>query len=136
MEAKTYVLKSGKTISGMAKAIEQKLINKNHLDTQILTAEDNSVIVQAKNETLLGKIANDDAITVQIIPIGENGVTVNVGKGQWLGKAVRIAILTAVLGAWGTALGALSCTDQLSLPDEIFSTIEKYLSDTTVGKNE
>ena len=86
MNTKTYVLKNGKTVAGVAHEIENMLSVKENMDTQILTMDDQSVIIQgrirgAEYKKLAGM---DRAITVRIIPVGQSNATIEIAHSKWL----------------------------------------------------
>ena len=130
MNTKTYVLKNGKTVTGMAREIENMLSEKENMDTQLLTLEDQSIILQgrirgAEYKKLAGM---DRAIAVRIIPVGQTNVTIEIAHGKWLNKGA--AMLTSWFILWPLAVtSAYSTYKQCKLPTKILSTVEKYLND-------
>ena len=130
MNTKTYVLKTGKSVAGMAHEIEDMLSTKENMDTQILTMDDKSVIIQgrirgAEYKKLAGM---DRAITVRIIPVGQTNATVEIAHGKWLNKSA--AMVTSLFILWPLAVtSAYSFYKQYKLPEKILNTVEKYLSD-------
>lgn len=129
MNTKTYVLKNDKTVSGMAHEIENMLSVKENMDTQILTMDDQSVIIQgrirgAEYKKLAGM---DRAITVRIIPVGQTNATIEIAHGKWLNKGA--AMFTSLFILWPLAVtSAYSTYKQYKLPDKILNTVEKYLN--------
>lgn len=130
MNTKTYVLKNGKTVTGIAHEIENMLSKKENMDTQLLTMDDQSIILQgrirgAEYKKLAGM---DRAITVRIVPVGQSNVTIEVAHDKWLNKGA--AMLTSWFILWPLAVtSAYSTYKQCKLPSKILSTIEKYLND-------
>lgn len=130
MNTKTYVLKNDKTVTGMTREIENMLSVKENMDTQILTIDDQSVIIQgrirgAEYKKLAGM---DRAITVWIIPVGQSNATIEIAHGKWLNKGA--AMVTSLFILWPLAVtSAYSTYKQYKLPDKILNTVEKYLND-------
>ena len=130
MNTKTYVLKNGKTITGMSNEIEQMLSLEENMDTQMLTMDDQSVIIQARirggeYKKLIGM---DRAITVRLIPIGEHNATIEIAHSKWLNKGTA-GFVGAHIIAWPlVVMAAYSTYKQCRLPSKIISTVEAYMN--------
>lgn len=134
MNTKTYVLKNGKTVTGMAHKIEDMLSVRENMDTQLLVMDDQSVIIQGRiRGGEYKKLAGmDRAITVRIIPVGQTNATIEITHGKWLNKG------SAMLTSWFilcplAVTSAYSIYKQCTLPSHILFTVEKYLNN---GMNE
>lgn len=127
MKTNIYTLTEGRTLEGMAAAVE-KLLRANSMNVQKLELKNDSYILQARETDgkLLQFVGGDVAITVRMKMRSADTVIVETGGGKWLDKVGGIAV------SWFFTWIALPTTvmatyNQLRLPEKIHKCIQNFL---------
>ena len=127
-----YTLPEGKDIHGAVNAVIDFLKNKEKMETQKLGTEDGTMIIQARvhNGKIKQWVGLDKAITVKLVPLGRDAISMEVGEGEWLKKSMAMGVGTFVF-AWPLAVTAVvGMTKQARLPGKIAQAVKDYLDYT------
>lgn len=127
MKTNIYTLTEGRTLEGMAAAVE-RLLRANSMNVQKLELKNDSFILQAREHDgkLLQIVGADVAITVKMRIRSGNTVIVEVGEGKWLDKLGGLAVswFFTWIALPATIMGAYN---QFRLPEKIHKCIQNYL---------
>jgi hypothetical protein len=123
----TYMLPPGKTMQGIADAVNDCLSITESMETQRIEMSDGNILLQARAKG--GKwtqwIGMDKAISVKIEKLSENSVCVVIADGKWIDK---IGAMGAAFLLWPLAIAAgIGMYMQGKLPGEIKQAITRYL---------
>lgn len=126
--ANTYTLSNGKSIAGMTQAIEKLLKDRKNMQTQVVTMDSGSTIVQARinNGKFKQWVGLDKAITVRMDPLNERNVIVDIGQAKWGDKTTVMIISMFVLWPLSVTSG-IGFFQQSQLPKAITEAVQDYL---------
>ncbi len=122
-----YTLPAGKTMQGVADAVNDCLSITEGMETQRIDTDGGGILLQARARG--GKwvqwIGMDKAISVKLERVGDNGISVVIADGKWVDK---IGVMGASLLLWPLAIAAgIGMYLQGKLPNEIRQAISRYL---------
>lgn len=124
----SYPLTNGNTVRSVGNSVSSYLQSSQNMETQLLTSDDGTVIVQgrARGGNWKRFVGMDRAITVKLSETN-NVLKAEIGAGKWLDKGVVMTVSMFVL--WPLALtSGLGIYQQTKLPEKIFDYIAKTLS--------
>ena len=136
MKKKIYAFTGDKNIRTTAQAVAEYLENDEKMETQKMSLDGGAMVVQARTRhgNLKQWVGMDKAITVKLMPTGENAMTVEIGKGEWLKKGLLIGVGTFIV-AWPLAVtSTIGMVKQGQLPGRIEKMIQNYLADLPYTK--
>lgn len=127
MKTNIYTLTEGRTLEGMAAAVE-KLLRAKSMNVQKLELKNDSYILQARERD--GKITQlvggDVAVTVKMKMRSADTVIVETGGGKWLDKVSGIAV--GLYFSWfAFPVTVMATYNQLRLPEKIHKCIQDFL---------
>lgn len=121
-----YTLPAGKSITGAADAVKCYFAAQS-METQFLE-ENGCLLIQARAiggnwQQFLGL---DKAITVRFTPVGTNQVSVEIGGGKWIDKAIGAGVAIATVVLWPLLLtsgvGAIAQTTTINGAKNVIQT--------------
>ena len=127
--AEIYTLREGKSVQGMATAVNSFLSYAENMETQVLTLEGGDVMIQARARGGAWKqwIGMDKAITVKISKLAENQAAVDIGSAKWADKAGVMALSMVVTWPLTMITSGIGIYKQGKLPGDISNAIMRYL---------
>ncbi len=126
--ADIYTLREGKSIQGIAAAVNSFLTGSENMETQIINLDGGDVMIQARARGGSWKqwVGMDKAITVKINKFGGNQAAVDIGSAKWTDKAGIMALSMFIL--WPlTVTSGIGMYKQGKLPGEIKNAVLQYL---------
>lgn len=123
-----YRIPAGKSIAGLANAVNNLLSMTKGMDTQIINLEGGNIMLQARDKAGKWKqwIGMDKAITVKLEKIDAERVCVNIGESKWVDKVGIMALSMIIL--WPlTITSGIGMYIQGKLPGEIKKEVASYL---------
>lgn len=125
-DTKVFKLVEGVTLAGIAGVVENLLRENKKLYVETIEAGD-GFLIQAREEGKLKTFTGMGVSTqVQVIPMGGDNVTVNVGSGKWVDKAGAAAVGAVLFFPLAITAGIGICNQQ-KLPELIFKSIDNYI---------
>lgn len=130
MKRNVYTLTGGKTLSTVANAMAHYLTDTQKMESQILTANDGALLVQARgrHDGVKQWIGMDKAITVKLTALQGKAFQVEIGHGQWLKKSLVMSVSMVVLWPLFVTSG-IGIVKQSQLPGQIEQALQRYLAD-------
>lgn len=129
LKSDVYVMPEGKNLQGLADCIYNLLSVTKSMDTQAVSLEGGSIMLQARDKAGKWKqwIGMDKAITVNLVMVDDNRVSVNIGESKWMDKVGVMAVSMIVL--WPlTITSGIGMYIQGKLPGEIRKEVQRYFS--------
>ena len=129
-DAKVYQLSGELSLLDVARALEEFLRERKHMETEGVSQSESSYFIQARQpETWKKFIGLDQAIQVRL-SVYDGMLTVDLGAGRWVDKlgAATVGYIVFAPLLLTAAIGAIS---QERLPQEIFDFVQRY---TVLGK--
>ncbi len=125
--SKDFSISKEVTIEDVGKEVKLFLETEKKMHTMGGVTNSGSYLVQAKDiACLMEFLGANQALLVQIIPKGEDEITVRVGQGKWDEKFRAIAIgAIAILPFPSAVAAAVGAYNQYKLADEIFDLIKE-----------
>lgn len=123
-----YVLREGKSVLGMAKAVRDYLKKEEGMEARLLELQNKEYVIQARGKggRVRQLVGMDKEATVCLAPLGEGKVSVKIGRGKWWSKGL---VMTASLFVcWPLCLSsAAGMYGQSRLPRRIQKAAQVYL---------
>lgn len=137
MKRNVYTLTGTKTLSTVANAMEHYLTDTHKMESQILTASDGSLLVQAhsRHDSVKQFIGMDKAITVKLTTLQGKTFQVEIGHGQWLKKSLVMSASIFLLWPLSITSG-IGMVQQSQLPRQIEQAMQRYLADLPMTAKE
>ena len=137
MMKNVYALTGEKTLSSVAQTVENYLNKNLKMESQTLTAQDGSLLVQARGRHDGAKqwVGMDKAITVHLTALEGQAFQAEIGKGQWLKKSLVMTVSMVVL--WPLFVtSSIGFYKQSRLAGQINQVIQRYLADLPITAKE
>ena len=128
MNRKDYQLTNGKTLEDVTQAVIDSL-KSSQMEYQVYDTNGRRVIQgRAEDHSFVARLTGtDEAVTVFLIPLGNDAFRAEIGKGKWLDKAAS-ALLCLSLFPPTIFCPALGLISQMTLPSKLHSAIRKCLA--------
>ena len=120
----TYTLHPGRSIHGAAMAVRDFFASQN-METHYMDNDGSSLVQARAIGTWQQYLGLDKAISVRFTPVGSNQVTVEIGGGKWIDKAIGAAVSMVILWPLFVTSG-VGAVEQAKLLKDARNVIESY----------